>query len=132
MIGVDTNVLLRFLVVDQPEQNRTATAFFSSRTPDNPAFVSAVTLAETVWLLTKRLHFPAESVVDLLRNLLASEAIVLEHEMELDRILRDGGRPRTDLADYLIAWSGLSAGCRHTVTFDRQAAKEVTGMELLT
>ena len=131
MIGLDTNVLIRFLVDDDPEQNRAARAFLSSRSFQDPVFVSAVTTAETVWLLTKRLNYPMASVADLLRDLLASDGLVMEHAGEIDRILNDETAPSTDLADYLIAWSGLAAGCSHTVTFDRRAARAIPAMELL-
>jgi predicted nucleic-acid-binding protein len=131
MIGLDTNVLIRFLVDDDPEQNRAARAFLSSRNFEDPVFVSAVTIAETVWVLTKRLNYPMASVADLLRDLLASDGLVMEHAGEIDRILSDEAVLTADLADYLIAWSGLAAGCSHTVTFDRRAARAVPAMELL-
>jgi predicted nucleic-acid-binding protein len=131
MIGVDTNVLLRLLVDDDPSQNLAARTFLSSKNSENPVFVSAVTIAETVWLLTKRLGYPVETVCELLRDMIASDGLIIEHEHQLDQLLRDGARPKTGLADYLIAWSGLSAGCSHTVTFDRRAAKAVPSMELL-
>lgn len=131
VIGVDSNVLIRFLVDDDPDQNRAARLVLSSCDVENPVFVSAVTLAETVWLLTNRLKYPMKEVARLLLDLLASEGLVIEHAGELDLLVGDDRAPSTDLADYLIAWSGASAGCRHTLTFDRQAAKVIPAMELL-
>jgi predicted nucleic-acid-binding protein len=131
VIGLDTNVLVRFLVDDDPAQNERARAFLSSRSFDDPVFVSAVTLAETVWLLNRRLKFPIASVIAMLRDLLASEGLVVEYADELGQLIGGDGTPGTDIADYLIAWAGRSAGCARTVTFDRAAAKSVPGMELL-
>lgn len=130
MIGVDTNVLVRFLVDDDPRQNERAREFMSARSFDDPAFVSAVTLAETVWVLHRRLGFAISSVIAILRDLLASDGLIIEHADELGRIIENAA-PGTDIADHLISWSGLAGGCTHTVTFDRRAAKSVPGMELL-
>ncbi|MBA3449227.1 MAG: type II toxin-antitoxin system VapC family toxin [Pseudaminobacter sp.] len=131
MIGVDTNVLVRFLVDDDPRQNESAREFMSARHFDDPAFVSAVTLAETVWVLHRRLGFAISSVVAILRDLLASAGLIIEYADELGRIIEDDAASGIDIADHLISWSGLAAGCTHTVTFDRRATKSVTGMELL-
>lgn len=131
MIGIDTNVLVRFLVDDDPRQNEMARKFLSMRSAEDPAFVSAITLAETVWVLHRRLRFPIANVISALRDLLASDGFVIQHADELGQLLQGDRMPTTDVADYLIAWMGKVAGCSRTVTFDRRAAKAVPGMELL-
>lgn len=130
MIGVDTNVLVRFLVEDDPEQNALARDFFSERSAEDPAFVSATVIAETVCILRRRLKLPLATVSDLLQNLLAADRLVVEFTEELDALLSQD-TPRTDIADYLIAWSAARAGCQKTVTFDRTSAEAIPGMELL-
>ena len=132
MIGIDTNVLIRFLVDDDPDQNRSAREMLSARTSDDPAFLSAVTLAETVWILTRGLGYSNADVAAMLRNLLASDGVVLEHAQDLGVILGHDNIPKTDIADYLIVWSAVSAGCARTVTFDKRAAAAIPSMELLT
>lgn len=130
MIGVDTNVLVRFLVEDDPEQNALARDFFSERSAEDPAFVSATVIAETVWVLSRRLKLPLATVSDLLQNLLAADRLVVEFTEELDALLSQD-RPQTDIADYLIAWSAARVGCQKTVTFDKTSAEAIPGMELL-
>mgnify|MGYP000270543930 CR=1 FL=1 len=130
MIGVDTNVLVRFLVEDDPKQNAIARAFFSKRSAEDPAFVSATVIAETVWVLRRRLKLPLATVSDLVQNLLAADRLVVEFTEELDALLSQE-TPRTDIADYLIAWSAKRAGCQTTATFDRTSAEAIAGMELL-
>lgn len=130
MIGVDTNVLVRFLVDDDPKQNAVARDFFSKRSAEDPAFVSATVIAETVWVLRRNLKLPLAAVSDLLQNLLAADRLVVEFTEELDALLSQD-TPRTDIADYLIAWSAKRAGCQTTVTFDRTSAEAIPGMELL-
>lgn len=132
MIGVDTNVLLRFLVDDDPRQNRAAREMLSRRNAEDPVFISAVTLGETVWVLTKVLDYSMSQVCVMLRELLASDGVVMEHGDELGVLLGRNNVPKVEIADYLIAWSGVGAGCARTMTFDRRAARTIPAMELLT
>ena len=132
MIGVDTNVLLRFLMDDDSEQNRRARDFMAIRTIDDPAYVSARVLAETVWLLRKRPGFPCVSILDLLRQLLAAAELVIEHGKDLDLRVEKAETLRADLSDHWVVWAVGKAGCPKTVTFDRKAAGSIAGMELLT
>ncbi len=130
MIGIDTNVLVRFLVDDEPEQNRAARRFFSERTAEDPAYVSAIVIAETMWVLNKRLKYPMPVIMDVLHNLLAADGVVIEYADQLS-VLFSQADPVGDLPDYLISWSARAAGCGRTVTFDKTAARKIPGMELL-
>ena len=131
MIGIDTNVLVRFLVDDDAVQNAAARRLLSERTAEDPAYVSAVALVETVWILHSRLKFPMPQITAILRDLLAADGLIVEHTEELDALLSET-EPNADLADYLIGWSGMKMGCRATKTFDKTAARAIPGMELLT
>ena len=131
MIGVDTNVLLRFLVDDDAEQNDVARRFLSERTEEDPVYLSASVLAETVWVLRRRLGYPQPQITEMLCHLLESAEVVVEYGEELETTLLTEGAAISDLADYLAAWAALKVGCRKVVTFDRKAAKAIPGMELL-
>ncbi len=133
MIGMDTNVFLRFLIVDDDrKQHELARRFIKDRTHDDPAFVSLVTLAETVWVLRRRLEYTQKTITRALAALLGSADIVFEAHQELLQLLSNAESPRAELADYLVVWAGKQAGCVDTVTFDKLAAKNITGMRLLT
>lgn len=132
MIGIDTNILLRFLVDDEPAHSIAARRFMSERSAEDLAYVSAVVLAETIWFLNRRLDYPKSQVVEVLGLLAQTEEIVVEYSEELKAWCADPSRPVADLADYLIAWSATQAGCRKTMTFDHRGAARVPGMELLT
>lgn len=131
MIGIDTNVLVRFLVDDDVEQNAAARGFMASRTIEDPAYVSAVALAETVWVLSRRFRYPMTEIFEMLRALLSADSLMIENMEELDALINGDDDPKGDLADHLIAWSGAKAGCTRVVTFDVKAARAVPGMELL-
>jgi predicted nucleic-acid-binding protein len=120
MIGVDTNVLLRFLLRDDPVQSPQAANFFAQRTAGDPAFVSLVTMVETVWNLRRRV--PAEQLAATIGRLLISEHVVVQASDLVSRALHDAAGAGADLADAVIAHLGIDADCDYTVTFDRKAA----------
>ena len=61
MIGVDTNVLARLFLEDDPKQTASARRFFAARSPTDPAFISAVVIAEFIWLLTSRYRYSTDA-----------------------------------------------------------------------
>lgn len=130
MIGVDTNVLVRFLTADDPRQHRAARAFFSERTLADPAYISAVTLAETLWLLRRRYGLAPETILDSLSMIIDSDDFVVEGREAVESI-RAGMGTAAQLTDFVIAHLNRKAGCSRTVTFDRRAAKAIAEMELL-
>lgn len=130
MIGVDANVLLRLLTRDDEEQYQIARAFFDQRSPDSPAFVSAVALAETIWVLKSSYKIPFDEIVESLSLLTESDDFVVEGG-EAFRTLRHTGGKTSQLTDFMVAQMGTRAGCRHTVTFDKSASALVPSMELL-
>lgn len=131
MIGIDTNVLVRFLVDDDLAQNEVARAFMAERTMEDPAYLSAIAVAETVWVLNRRLNYPMPDIVEMLRALLSADSLIIENMEELDALINGEDEPKGDLADHIIVWSCARAGCSRVVTSDRRAAKSVPGMELL-
>lgn len=131
MIGIDTNVLMRCLVNDDSRQNEIARGFLAKRSADDPAFVSAVTLAETFWVLHRQLKFSSDRLISVLREMLATDGLVLEFSGELDLFLSRKGADAIMIADNLVHWSGIRAGTTRTVTFDKRAAMHIPGMELL-
>jgi predicted nucleic-acid-binding protein len=130
MIGIDTNVLLRLLTADDADQHQAAVDFFKQRSSESPAFVSAVTLAETVWVLNKSYQFSQEEIRSVLSQILDSDDFVVEARESLEFLRQEGANPM-NLGDYLIAHLCVKAGCTRVATFDRRAAKAVAGMELL-
>lgn len=132
MIGVDSNVLLRFFVADDLEQHRQSRAFFAARTDDDPAYVNIVVLAELVWLMSRRYRLRRSEIADALRALLESLNVEIEERDLVAQAVEEFTRSNeAGLADLLIAASNSRAGCRSTATFDIPAARDIPGMELL-
>jgi predicted nucleic-acid-binding protein len=130
MIGVDANVLLRLLTADDSLQHQVALDFFSRRSAESPAFVSTVTLAEIIWVLRRTYRLTPEEIRFALNQILDSDDFVVEAREGLEFIQQDDANP-AHVGDYLIAHLGKKAGCDHTVTFDKRAAKRVPNMELI-
>lgn len=129
MIGLDSNVLLRHLVQDDPEQARLAGAVLGELSSDTPGFVSVVALAEVAWVLRQGYRLPKSVVLDHLENLLSSRELEFEDAETVWTAVMQA-RVGADFADALIADTAHLWGCDEVVTFDRRAADSL-GMRLL-
>lgn len=130
MIGIDTNVLVRFLLKDDPEQHRAATAFFRSLSSSQPGWISVASVLETAWVMKSVRKLDRAIVATMLSSLLTVDALVVEQADILGEALRHYRSSKADFADCLTAAAARSAGCSKIVTFDQIAARDA-GMELL-
>jgi len=129
VIGVDTNVLVRYLTKDDPEQSPAASELFGSFSPESPGYLSATVLVETFWVLRRVYKVSHAEITDVLLNLASSEEVVVEHS-DLVRQAARKAAEGYDFADALIALNGRERGCDFTATFDEKASG-LEGMKLL-
>ncbi|MDR0945780.1 MAG: type II toxin-antitoxin system VapC family toxin [Bifidobacteriaceae bacterium] len=122
MIGLDTNVLARFIVRDDQAQAAAATKLLEARTKTDPALVPLVTLVELWWVLTKHYDFPKAQVADLVDKMLATEGLQLS-EPDVVRGAVEKVRSGADFADAVIAALAMRSGCDAVATFDRKAIR---------
>jgi predicted nucleic-acid-binding protein len=130
MIGLDTNVLVRYIAQDDAIQSQIATGFIERLSERDPGFISVVAITETAWVLERAYRLSAEEVAKAIERTLQADALVVESEQEVFTAviaLKDG---RGSFADALIGALGAKAGCSATVTFD-QGALRLPGFELL-
>lgn len=130
MIGLDTNILVRYLAQDDAIQSPQATQLLESLRADSPGFVSLVALVETAWVLEDRYGAARTRVVETVEALLASRELIVEQADLVRQAAAKFRSTRADFADCLIERAGHAAGCEHTATFDRKAAK-MEGMTLV-
>lgn len=130
MIGLDTNVLVRYLTQDDPKQAALATRLVESLTPSAPGFVSHIVLAETVWVLESCYDAAPDRIAQFVETLLRSESINVAHVEVVWRALRQFKSARGDFVDTLVSALARNAGCDAVLTFDKAAAKR-SGMALL-
>lgn len=131
MIGLDTNVIVRFLAQDDTVQSPLATRFMARLTPQHPGFVSSVVLAEVTWVLARAYKARREEIATAVEGLLRAAEVVTENAPAAYRALAAyRASAEADFADALIAEVATMAGADETVTFDKKAAAEL-GMRLL-
>jgi predicted nucleic-acid-binding protein len=124
MIGLDTNLLVRYITQDDPVQSPIASEVFERRLSGaNPGFVSVVATAELVWVLGRAYHFSAAEVASAVERLLAVEVLEVQNAPAVFTAMlaiRDG---IGSFSDVLIAELGAEVGCEQTLTFDRKALR---------
>jgi predicted nucleic-acid-binding protein len=84
MIGLDTNILVRYLAQDDPVQSAKATEIIERRlTEENPGFVSVVAMVETVWVLDRAYGLGSDEIAAAIERTLQIDALVVEKEQEV-------------------------------------------------
>ena len=131
MIGIDTNVLVRHLVQDDPRQSRAATRVITQDcTRDAPGFINRIVLCELVWVLESAYGYSKETIVNVLDKLLRTSQLMIEDAQSVWTAFRLYQRGKADFADCLLGATNRLTGCESTVTFD-QAASKLDGFQLL-
>ena len=123
MIGLDTNVLVRYIMQDDAKQSPKATALIESLSPDNPGFITLVSVVELYWVLTSCYDLSGHQVKQALEVLLRTKQIIVDRADQVLRALRVFDDGKADFADCLIERIAVSAGCEQTMTFDVGAVK---------
>ena len=130
MIGLDTNVLVRYLTHDEPTQTAAAMKVMNSLSSDSPGFISLIVVAELAWVLAISYRYQKKEIEQVVESLLRSKELLIERTDIVSQASRAFSAGRADFADYLIERCAHDAECQFTVTFDRKAAT-VPGMRLL-
>ncbi|MDX2238387.1 MAG: type II toxin-antitoxin system VapC family toxin [Hyphomonadaceae bacterium] len=124
MIGLDTNVVVRFLVQDDPQQSALATQLMEGLTRERPGFIGMVVLAEITWVLSRAYKASRQDIANAVEGLLRANEIVVENAEAGYRAVAAYQRAGAgEFADALIAQTASLSGASEIVTFDAQAAK---------
>lgn len=120
MIGLDTNVLLRFLLKDDELQGeRASRAIRQAVARNEPVFVGTIVLCETMWVLASRYGYRRPQLVGLLEELLDTSRFEIERRDLVRKALDDYRANKADFADCLIGRTNEAHGSQHTLTFER-------------
>ena len=123
MIGLDTNILLRYFVKDDLVQWEKATRFISTRcTPENPGFINRIALLRNGLGSHPRLRLRSHRLVRIVGQLLSSQELLLEDEELVRSAVQSYEGASIDFPDALMVKVNLARGCEATATFDRKAA----------
>ena len=130
MIGLDTNVLVRYIMQDDPQHSPKATRLIESLDAENPGYITVVSVIELYWVLTSCYGLTGAQVALALEAMLRTKQLVVERADQVARALRAYGEGKADFADCLIERCAAAAGCTQTMTFDVGASKNA-GMALI-
>lgn len=130
MIGIDSNVLVRYIAQDDTVQSARATSFIENEcNASAPGFVGLVVLVEVVWVSESCYGATRGDVAEIVRRILSIRQLVVEDAETVWKALRLFESGKAGFSDCLIALAAMTAGCEQVMTFDKQAAK--AGMVLL-
>jgi len=131
MTGLDTNVVVRLLVDDDPEQRELARAFVARTcTPDEPGYIDHIVLVETAWVLGSAYSFERNEIASAIESIMNVEEFTVEGPDLVRNALRASDRG-ADFSDALLGAVNRSAGCERTATFDRAAALKIDEFDLV-
>lgn len=130
MIGLDTNVLVRYIAQDDTRQSPKATTLIESLTVESPGYISLVSVVELVWVLSGCYASSKGEICVVLETLLRTKEIIVANADTVWKAVRVFKGSSADFADCLIERSANEAGCGYTATFDRGTAKHC-GMRLI-
>ena len=123
MIALDTNVLVRFLVQDDQDQARVASAAIERLTEDEPGFVCREVMVELVWVLERAYRLDRPRIAGALDGLLSAIELVVEGSDDVAPALELYRNDGFDFADLMIAAAARRAGASELLTFDKRAAR---------
>ena len=130
MIGLDTNVLVRYIMQDDAKQSPLATRLIEARSAESRGFVALVSVVELFWVMSSAYELDRDQFVEALEGLLRTKELIIERAEIVWKALRMFQTANVDFADCLIERSAAATGCEKTMTFDRAAAKSA-GMTLV-
>ena len=124
MIGLDTNILVRYILQDDPEQAAIAGRLIENQcTAHSPGYISILVLVELVWVLATGYSYEKRNIVSTIHQILITNEFTVEDRETVWAALRDYERGSSDFADCLISHRNHTKGCTQTFTFDRKAAR---------
>jgi predicted nucleic-acid-binding protein len=121
MIGLDTNVLLRLFVEDDPARCERARRYVEQITSDDSCLINPIVLSEFAWTLARRGKKPRDEVARLIEEVLSADDIEIVHRSSAVQALASYRRGKADFPDYFLAQINAELGCTTTATFDGSA-----------
>lgn len=124
MKGIDTNILVRFLVGDDELQAKKVYNMFKKVEQNkDELFVPLLVMLELILVLESVYEIPKKEILDSISDLLLMPIFKFEHQPSLQQLVNDEQAGKYELSDLLIAYSAKEQGCQSVITFDKKASK---------
>ena len=123
MKGIDTNILVRFLVGDDDLQARQVYSLFKQAEENkSELFVPLLVILELIWVLESVYEITRAEILESISDLLLMPILKFEQVAVLQKFILNAHAARYDLADLLIGYSAKEQGCQGIITFDKKAS----------
>ena len=124
MIGIDTNVLVRYIVQDDEKQAALASQVIENQCSENaPGFINRVVLCEAAWVLSRTYGYEKSIIVSVLKQIMITNTFEVDNTEVVWAAINDYEVGPADFSDYLIIHSNHKNNADYTVTFDKKASK---------
>ncbi|MDD4273751.1 MAG: PIN domain-containing protein [Desulfobacter postgatei] len=124
MKGIDTNILVRFLVGDDHDQAKIVYNLFKEvELNKNELFVPLLVVLELLWVLESAYNIERNNIIDSISDLILMPILKFEHLEAVQKFIIAAKNSKYDLSDLLIAHTASSYGCETVFTFDKKASK---------
>jgi predicted nucleic-acid-binding protein len=124
VIGLDTNVLLRYIVIDDQDQSSRARKLIETQcSPESPGFINRIVLCECVWTLERSYGYERSRVTEAVKALIDARGLMFEDAAHIRAVLPAYEAGKANFADLLVASVNRASGCETTATFDRKAGR---------
>jgi len=124
MIGIDTNILVRYLTQDDIEQAQVVDQIFNTHaTSPNSIFINNIVICELIWVLERGYKYNKEIITKSIKQILSTEEFAFENQELLWLALNQYSLNNLDFSDALIGELNKDFGCAKTLTFDQTAVK---------
>ena len=130
MIALDTNVLIRYLTRDNPEQAEAARALLQGLTTNGPGFICREVVIEVVWVLERSYRFRRERIANIVVELMATDTLVIEDDNDVAQAAAAYREGSADFSDMMILAAANRVGAQPLYTFDRRFGR-LDGTELV-
>lgn len=132
MKALDTNVLVRFLVKDDPEQAKQVLKLFNEAAKKGEKFfVPCCVVLEILWVLESVYRVPRDKILEAISDLLYMPVLEFEKRIAIHAFLNTARHTNADLSDILIGCLAKENHCEAVLTFDKKAARLLKTFELL-
>ncbi len=124
MIGIDTNILVRYFTQDNVEQAQIVEQVINSyATSPNSLFINNIVMCELIWVLERGCKYSKEAIGAVIKQMLSTEEFAFENQELLWLALNQYNHNKLDFSDALIGEINKEFGCSKTLTFDQAAIK---------
>ncbi len=124
MKGIDTNILIRFLIGDDELQAKKVYKIFKkTESEKNELFVPLLVMLELIWVLESVYEIPRADILESISELLLMPILKFEQQSALQQFTHAAQGNKYDLSDLLISHSAKAQGCETVITFDKKASK---------